>query len=93
MSTLKLSRHGSRRMRQRSFPSDAVDLFETYGREFRRRGAWVYLFGKQERSRVRAAIGTDGYKSIERKLNGYVVESDGGLIITCGYRTRRLYAA
>ena len=93
MSTLKFSRHGSRRKQQRALPSDAIDLLETYGREFRRRGACVYLFGKQERSRVRAAIGSDGYKSIERKLNGFVIESDDGMIITCGYRTRRLYAA
>jgi hypothetical protein len=35
-------------------------------------------------------VGPDQYKSIEGKLNAYVVLSDGGDLITVGHRHKRI---
>lgn len=86
------SDHARHRQQNRSIPDDVIDLVLDYGRTIRRRGADVYLLGRKERQRLADQIGRDAVKALEQKLHAYVVVSNDGRAITCGWRTRRLHS-
>jgi hypothetical protein len=85
------TRHASVRMQQRGITPDTIDALLTFGsKEYDHRGARVVYFDKRARSRMLSKVGPDQYKSIEGKLNAYVVLSDGGDLITVGHRHKRI---
>lgn len=85
------TRHASVRMQQRCITPETVDALLAYGtKEYDHRGAKVVYFDKRARSRLLSKVGADQYKSIEGKLNVYVVLSGGGDLITVGHRHKRI---
>lgn len=91
MDHLEFSRHAEWRMANRGFSREHVALLVKYGRRRRARGATVYFMDKKARSRVRTAIGPKPYAKVEKKLDGYVVVTDGGTVVTAAKRLRRFH--
>jgi len=82
--------HARTRMQQRSIPVAVVDLLLDYGtREHARDHAAIVYFDKKGRAKLAQDLKRDDYKLIEKKLNSYVIVK-GGVVITTGYRCKRV---
>jgi len=84
------TKHAQTRLQQRAIPGEAVEALIAYGERRRHRGADIYYLNKAARSRVRGALGQNGYKRLSRSLDSYLVMSDDGHLITAAHRQRRL---
>lgn len=84
------TKHAQTRLQQRAIPGEAVEALIAYGERRRHRGADIYYLNKAARSRVRGALGHNGYKRLSRSLDSYLVMSDDGHLITAAHRQRRL---
>lgn len=91
MNTLLLSRHAAIRMHQRSIPPLVADLLDRYGvRQPAGRGAEVVYMNKKARRHICQDLGRAAVVALQPLLSVYLIESDGGQVITAGWRRKRV---
>lgn len=80
--------HAERRMRQRAIPALAIELLQRFGRiEHANGGARIRYFDKRVWRRL-ARLRRIEADQAERLAKMYLVESQEGVVITAGHRTR-----
>jgi hypothetical protein len=80
------TRHGSKRMRQRSIPRHMVEIVQDWGCvRYCGRGCTSYSFDKKSWGCFMKACGNEA-KALERARNIYVVIAGDGAIVTAAHR-------
>lgn len=87
---MRMSNHAVIRSSQRGINCHVVDALLAYGVQKRHRGADIYYFDRQRRTRAAKAMCIERFRQYEKSLNSYVVVSDDGCIITTARRLTRL---
>lgn len=90
MNDVHLTRHGARRMQQRSVPPLVVDWLLKFGvRRPAGDGAERVELDRHGRRELARAVGTWIYSRVEAKLDTYLVLGGDGAVVTLGHRTRK----
>ena len=87
---MRLTLHARKRMQQRGFTRNAVDLLAAYGAVDHQRGAELFYFDKAARRAVFRDLGKGALRGMEKSLNAYMVVTRDGMITTIGHRYRRV---
>jgi hypothetical protein len=87
---VRYTAHARARLQQRSVPRDVVDLLYSYGDEARTHNGYILYCSKRSRVRIARSRRLDERPEVRRFLACYLVESDGGLVVTVGYRHKRI---
>ena len=90
---IPLSRHAERRSQQRGIRAAAMEVLLTHGASTISNGREVVYMDQAARRRARAALGRTAYARLERALDAYLVVGDGGVVVTCAHRIRKLRVA
>lgn len=91
MNTLTLTRHATVRLQQRSIPLLVADLLDRYGaRQSAGPGAEIVYMDKAARRRIREDLGIAAVAALQPLLCAYLIESEGGHVITAGWRQGRI---
>lgn len=89
--SINISRHASVRSQQRSIPPLIMDWLVRYGaRQPAADGASILFFDKASRRRLAHDVGSPVLHALEPMLDAYVVQAADELVITVGWRTRRV---
>jgi len=90
MDTL-ITQHAHIRMQQRSISFDMLETLLEFGQiRFNGRGAQIVTFPKRVRIKLKILLPKKEYVDLERHLNLYAVIAHNGLLVTTGYRTKKL---
>ena len=88
---MRYSNHATVRCQQRGIPQELVDLIVRFGDKQWKRGGHSYSLNRKTVPAVRAFVGEQKYRKIERKLKmSYVVVSPEGTLVTAGIRHQRV---
>ena len=88
---LTLTHHAATRIRQRGINLEVLGCLLSYGhREHDHRGAEVVAFDRSALSLVRATEAPDVWRAVEQARDVYAVVDSDGLVITSGFRFRRV---
>jgi hypothetical protein len=91
---IPMSRHAQVRSHQRGITRDAIAVILDFGREAQSfDNRQVVFMDKESRHRARKALGRAAYGQIEGQLDVAVVIGNGGSVITCMHRKKRIYRA
>lgn len=91
MNTLPLSHHAAVRSQQRSIPPLVADLLDLYGaRQPAGRGAEIVYMDKAAWRRMRQVLGSAAVAALRPLLSAYLIEAEGGQVITAGWRCTRV---
>lgn len=80
--------HAERRMQQRAIPVRAIELLQRFGCIEYSNGARIRYFDKRSRKRAIDAMSEPTNADLDRLRGMYFVETNEGVIITAGHRTR-----
>lgn len=84
--------HAQRRHQSRATLSLFESLLLDYGSRERSKGADIVFIDKAARHRLKSVVGGKrGMRVLEPYLNQYLVVSDSNIIITTGYRHKRIF--
>jgi hypothetical protein len=83
--------HARARRQQRCIPKSVIQLLLKYGSERHQTGARLLHFDKLARKRLCADFGPDADRIFGKYLDAYLVEGQDGVVITAGYRSKRLW--
>jgi hypothetical protein len=91
---MQLTHHAQRRIAQRALPLVVVDLVMRIGEEIRsNRGCKIRLLNsKILKSEFMSELKALGHKAEHKWCNLYLVVAEGNVVITAGYRYKRLDA-
>ena len=88
---MRYSDHAAVRCQQRGIRQELVDLIIQFGDRRWVRGAHSYTLNRKASRELRAYVGEQKYRKIERKLKtAYVVVSPEGTLVTAGIRYDRI---
>jgi hypothetical protein len=82
--------HAAMRAQQRGIPVLIREWLLDYGSSAIRHGAMVRYFDKAARRRLQKDVGAQVVDRLGDLLNMYLVEGDGGQIVTAGHRTKTI---
>ena len=87
----QLTDHAQSRMQQRAIPPLILDWLQSYGAiEHDHRGAEVHYFGHDAKRRIAKDVGQKVVDLLGAFLDAYMVTSNQGDVITCGYRYKKI---
>jgi hypothetical protein len=87
---VRYTAHARARLQQRSVPREVVELLYSYGDEARTHNGYILYCSKRSRARIARSRRLNERPEIWRYLGCYLVEGDGGQVVTVGYRYKRI---
>ena len=88
---MKKTNHAEIRAQQRAVPEIVVTWLHAYGAKRYSHGARLRFFDRAARRRLARHVPQEQLKQHEQKLNAYLVESFDDVVVTVGYRHRRIW--
>lgn len=87
-----ISTHAAHRLQKRSIPPRVIDWLHLYGsKQYDGHGAVIRFFDRAARARLSGAYDDHLIETNKKYLSVYMVEDTAGdLVITIGYRHRRI---
>lgn len=89
----QLTRHAAIRSQQRCIPQLIIEWLQQFGAEEYTKGAVVRYFDKPAVRQLSTAVGAPIVERLAPYLRAYLIEGDGGRVVTVGYRYQRIRRA
>lgn len=88
---IHITHHGSKRLQNRAIPAQVINWLLDFGNYVpQRHNTQLIHFTKSGREKLTQQLSTEQKRLLEKKSHAYMVLGDDNVLITAGYRTKRI---